>query len=234
MSDKQRAHALQWSAGQAELVAAADAGQLRYGQDGVLREHPQPGQAGRTVADGRLVPLLRAGFLTRDGERVAVTADGRAAVRLWRRWRPAPVERDRSEERQTPLRPLLGGEEAARRATAAAEDERRRAAERDDLYSALERLHAWEARDDRLWEVWARVQGITYRLGRRRPRGWVPTAEEIAKHFIAQELVDELRADAESPQERPEVPHTPALRSRELPPLPAAPDAAEQLDLFAP
>ncbi|MBA0053468.1 hypothetical protein E0L36_22090 [Streptomyces sp. AJS327] len=85
MGGNARARALQWSTRQAELVAAADAGQLRYGPDGVLREHPRPGQAGRTVADGRLVPLLRAGFLTRDGQRVAVTADGREALRLWRR-----------------------------------------------------------------------------------------------------------------------------------------------------
>ncbi|MBA0053467.1 hypothetical protein E0L36_22085 [Streptomyces sp. AJS327] len=81
--------------------------------------------------------------------------------------------------------------------------------------------------------MWARVQGITHRLGRRRPPGWVPTAEEIARHHLDPELVDELRADAESPQERPEVPRTPALRTPELPPLPAAPDAVEQLDLFA-
>ncbi|MEV6565896.1 hypothetical protein [Streptomyces kronopolitis] len=65
------------------------------------------------------------------------------------------------------------------------------------------------------------MQGITYRLGRKRPAGWVPTPEEAQQHGIDSMLVEELRAEAECPQPRPTMPHADPLRARELPPLPA-------------
>jgi hypothetical protein len=235
---KERARALQWSTGQAELMAAAAAAQLRFDRDGVLRHYPRPSWAGQALADGRLDPLVKAGFLVvtephgPGSKRVSVTADGRTGLMLWRRWQPAPATKDRKGDRE-PLRPLLGGEEATRRSGALAEDQRRREAERKALYAAIEELHAWEARDQRLWNVWARVQDITHRLGRSRPVGWVPTDEEIEAHHIDPAVVAELRAEAGCPTPKPELPQTPVLRPRELPPLTVAPDDVEQLDLFA-
>jgi DNA-binding PadR family transcriptional regulator len=234
---KQQAHGLGWSARQADLMAAAAAVQLRFDHHGVLRHYPRPGWAGQAVDEGRLAPLVKAGFLTvtepfgAGHKRVSVTADGRAALLLWRRWRPAPVNKDRKEERVS-LRPLLGGEEADRRGRAAAEDERKRKAEADAMFAALDALHAWEERDERLWKVWARVQGITYRLGRPVPAGWIPTEEEIDHHRLDPAAVAELRAEAAQPTPKPVVPWLSPLRAVELPPLPAAPDEAEQLSLF--
>ncbi|WP_199570564.1 hypothetical protein [Streptomyces murinus] len=233
----QQVRALGWSAGQADLMTAAGSAQLLFDRDGVLRHYPRPGWAGHAIADGRLDPLVKAGFLVvtepygPGSKRVSTTVDGRDALLLWRRWRPAPVVKDRKEDR-APLRPLLGGEEATRRGAAFAEDQRKREAERAALYAAFEELHAWEERDERLWKVWARVQGITYRLGRQRPAGWVPTPEEIAEHHLDPAAVAELRAEAGCPVSKPELPKSSPLRPVELPPLPAAPDEVEQLGLF--
>jgi hypothetical protein len=233
----EQVRALGWSAGQADLMAAAGSAQLLFDRDGVLRRYPQPGQAGHAIADGRLDPLVKAGFLVvtepygPGSKRVSTRVDGRDALLLWRRWRPTPVAKDRKEDR-APLRPLLGGEEAARRGAAFAEDQRKRDAERDALYAAVEELHAWEERDERLWKVWARVQGITYRLGRQRPAGWVPTPEEIAEHHLDPAAVAKLRAEAGRPVPKPELPKTSTLGPVELPPLPAAPPEVEQLGHF--
>ncbi|MFE7214578.1 hypothetical protein ACFU93_32480 [Streptomyces sp. NPDC057611] len=236
---RQQANALGWSARQADLVLVAMAGALCYDRNGVLRDQPRPGCAGTAVDESRLGPLLVAGFLVitepngPGSKRVSVTADGRDALTLWRRWRPTPAMKDRKQDRE-PLRPLPGGEEATRRARALIEDDRQRRAERDALYAALDELRDWEERDERMWKAWATVQGITYRLGRNVPAGWVPTAEEVAEHRLDAEVVAELRAEAARPTPRPELPKAPPLRPVELPPLPAAPDETEQLSLFAP
>ncbi|MFF4830195.1 hypothetical protein [Streptomyces sp. NPDC001312] len=78
------------------------------------------------------------------------------------------------------------------------------------------------------------MQGITYRLGRHVPAGWVPTAVEIAEQRLDPEVVAALRAEAVRPTPRPELPKASTLRRVELPPLPAAPDGTEQLSLFVP
>ncbi|MEU1815182.1 hypothetical protein ABZ543_08285 [Streptomyces roseifaciens] len=235
--ERQRARALKWSARQASLMAAAAAGQLLFDRAGVLRHYPRPGHAGHALAAGRLASLLAAGLLVvtepygPGSQRVGVTADGREALRLWRRWRPTLAVKDRTLDCE-PLQPLLGGQEATRRARAFAEDQRRREAEREEFYAAMEELHTWEDRDERLWDAWAKVQGITHRLGRQRPVGWAPTDEEAAQHYLAPALVAELRADAAHPQPRPERPAIRPERTQELPPLPPAPYEAEQLSLF--
>ncbi|WP_206308744.1 hypothetical protein [Streptomyces sp. A1136] len=235
---RQRARALGWSTAQADLMAAAAAIQLQYRQDGVLRYFPQPGYAGHPVAEGRLTPLVNAGLLVISEpfgpgyKRVSVTADGREALHLWRVYRPTPAMKGPRMDREA-LHPLLGGELATSQNAAADEQSRHRLAHREAMYAAMDELHAWEARDERLWNVWARVQDITHRLGRSRPIGWIPTDEEIETHRIDPGLVAELRAEAGRPTPKPQLPTTPALPPRELPPLTVAPDDVEQLDLFA-
>ncbi|MDQ0762031.1 hypothetical protein [Streptomyces canus] len=142
-----QAAALGWSTGQADLVASAAAGQLHRDFDGTLREVPVPGLPGRIVASHRLPPLVKAGFLT-IGEPdetarrpIRVTADGRRAIAVWRRWKPQPVEKNRPEEYEA-LRPLLHGEQAARLARRAREEDEKRQADRTVFYEALDRLHA--------------------------------------------------------------------------------------------
>lgn len=231
-----QAAALGWSTGQADLVASAAAGQLRRHFDGTLREVPVPGQPGRIVAHHRLAPLVKAGFLTTgepdQNERrpIHVTADGRRAIAVWRRWTPRPVEKNRAEEYEA-LRPLLQGKQADRLAQRARAEDEQRQADRTVFYEALDRLHAWEDREDRLWAVWAKVNGIRYKL-QQRPADWVPTEEEIAEHFLAPELVAELRADVENPQPKPELPRVRCVPREELPPLEADTQIPEQLDLF--
>ncbi|MFJ7592512.1 hypothetical protein ACIQZO_35105 [Streptomyces sp. NPDC097617] len=232
-----RANKLGWSTAQADLMAAAAAVQLQYRQDGVLRYFPRPGYAGQPVAEGRLTPLVNAGFLAISEpfgtgyKRVSVTADGREALHLWRVYRPTPGHEGPRMDREA-LHPLLGGELATSQSAAADEQHRHRLARREVMYAAMEELHAWEARDERLWNVWARVQGITHRLGRSRPVGWVPTDEEIEAHRIDPGLVAELRAEVGRPTPKPELPQTPELRPKGLPPLTVAPDDVEQLGLF--
>lgn len=233
----QQVRALGWSARQADLVAAAGSVQLQYRADGVLRQYPIPGRAGTRVDEQRLAPLVKAGFIAVDepygpgSKRVSLTRDGASALLLWRRWRPTPAVKDRKEERE-PLQPLLGGEFANRQAIAEVEDDRLRQAESDALYAALEELREWEAWDERLWNVWAKVQGITHRLCRKRPVDWVPTEQEIAEHRIAPELVAELYAAVGRPAPRPELPKTSASRPTEVRPMEPAPTAQEQLSLF--
>jgi hypothetical protein len=235
---RKRADALGWSTAQADLMAAAAAVQLQYRADGVLRYFPQPGYAGRRIEPGRLRPLVDAGLIVATepfgpgSKRVSVTADGREALRLWRVYRPTPIPKGPLDREA--LRPLLGGELDTNQRASTEESHALRLAEREAMYAAMEEVHAWEERDELLWGVWARVQGITHRLGRSRPAGWVPTDEEIAEHGIAADLVDELRAAAEGPTSRPELPK-PSRLSPALTPMPAlttAPDDVQQLDLF--
>ncbi|WP_434593331.1 hypothetical protein [Streptomyces sp. A5-4] len=235
--EKQQVQALGWSDRQAYLVASAATAALSYDRNGVLRDRPRPGWPGIPVDEARLGPLVKAGLLVITEpfgpgyKRVSITADGRDSLFLWRRYQPSPAVKDRKTERE-PLRPLIGGEEATRRGRAFAEDQRKREVQREATYAAMDEPHEWEDRDERLWKVWATVQDITYRLGRPRPRGWVPTPEEIAEHRLDPDAVAELRAEASHPAPKPELPKTSRVRPLELPPLPAAPDEAEQLDLF--
>ncbi|MFF0092729.1 hypothetical protein ACFYSF_22590 [Streptomyces canus] len=236
--DRERAKALDWSDRQAYLVATAAAGALVYDQHGFLRDRPRPGSAGAQVDEARLTPLTKAGFLTVTEpfgpgyKRVSVTADGVDALTLWRVYRPTPAVKDRKQEREK-LQPLIGGQEITRRIDAYNEDERKRRIERDAFYEAMDALHAWEDREEKRDAAWAKVQGFTYRLGRHAPAGWVPTAEEIDRYLLDPAVVDDLRAEAARPTPKPELPRTARLRLVELPPLPAAPDQPEQLDLFA-
>ncbi|MEU7323373.1 hypothetical protein ABZ682_22900 [Streptomyces griseoviridis] len=233
-----RAKALDWSYRQAYLVATAAAGGLVYDRHGFLRDCLWPGVPGAQVDEARLGPLVKAGFLTvtqpfgTGYTRVSITVDGRDALTLWRVYRPTPAVKDRKQEREQ-LQPLVGGEETARRTAACIEDDRLRRVESDAFYEAMGELHAWEDREERRAEAWAKVQGFTYRLGRKPPPGWVPTAEEIAAHILDPAVVDDLRAEAARPTEKPALPSTGRVRLIELPPLPAAPDQAEQLGLFA-
>ncbi|MEV5677021.1 hypothetical protein [Streptomyces sp. NPDC052179] len=233
----EQARALNWSTRQADLVAAAAAGQLVYDNDGALVHRPVPVWNGRTVREGRINPLLNSGLLVVTGHeadgrrRVRTTLDGREALHIWRLCRPAPAEKGQAQDRE-PLTPLLGGEEFTRRSHAIAEDTRRREAERAATYAAFAELHAWEAREEKLRDAWAKVNGIRNPLSRR-PAGWVPTSDEIAEHGIHPDLVAELRADIEHPTPRPDIPATTAAPPQRLPPLPAAPLDIEQLDLFA-
>ncbi|MET8746851.1 hypothetical protein [Streptomyces sp. NPDC004728] len=233
---QEQAAALGWSTTQAELVASAAAGQLRRHRDGTLREAPVPGHPGRAVATHRLAPLVKAGYLATgepdaiERRPIHVTADGRRALAVWRRWMPHPVEKDRAQEYEA-LRPLLQGEQARRLTQRARAEDEQRQAERVVFYEALDRLNTWEDREDRLWAAWARVNNIRFKL-RRRPAGWLPTEEEIAEHSLTPELVAELRADVENPQSKPELPSVRCAPREELPPLEADTRTAEQLDLF--
>ncbi|WP_327345936.1 DUF3560 domain-containing protein [Streptomyces europaeiscabiei] len=233
---RQQAAALGWSAGQADLAIAAAAGWLYRFLDGTLRRQDLPGAASRIVAEHRLHPLVKAGFLVigepDEFERrpIRVTADGRRAVTVWKRWLPRPVEMDRQQECAR-LRPLLHGDQARRLAEQAREDEAKRKAASAAFWEVSGRLAAWEDREDRLWEAWAKVHGIRFRL-QRRPAGWVPTEEEIAEHHLDPDVVAELRADVENPQPKPELPKLRQKPVEELPPMAADEETPEQLDLF--
>ncbi|MFD6941334.1 hypothetical protein ACFWAP_34935 [Streptomyces goshikiensis] len=236
---RQRANALGWSKSQAHLIAMAGTAGLSYDREGILRDRPRPGWPGIRVDEARLTPLVKAGFIAvtqpygTGYTRVATTQDGIDALLLWGIYRPTPVEKDRAQERE-PLRPLLSGRYATSRAEAEAEDERRRKAEREALYAALEETHAWEERDTRLWNAWAKVQGITHRLGRSRPYGWAPTPEEAEEHGLDPATVAELLKEAGGqPTPKPKLPKTTPARPLDVPPLPPAPPLSEQLGLFA-
>lgn len=234
---RKQAAALGWSAGQAEFVIAAAAGRLYLHPFGSLYCRDLPGTVGRPVSNHRMSALVKAGFLTVGAPEanrqrpVLVTVDGRQAAALWRRWKPLPVEKNREQECER-LRPLLHGVQARRLAEQAAKEEAERKAASAAFREAHERLMAWQDREDRLWEAWAKAHDIHYRL-QRRPAGWVPTEEEIARHCLDPEVVAELRADAENPQPRPVLPDLKQRSTPELPPLEADDQTPEQLDLFA-
>ncbi|MFF4292130.1 hypothetical protein ACFY0N_00570 [Streptomyces vinaceus] len=236
--NRRRADALGWSERQAHLIAMANTAGLSFDKEGILRDRPRPGWPGVRVDEARLAPLVKAGFIAvfepygPGYRRVSTTQDGRDALFLWNVYRPAPVVKDRQEER-APLRPLIGGRHAALRDHAAAEDARRRATEAEAMYAAIEELHAWEELCDVRWKAWAKVQGITHRLGRQAPAGWMPTEEEIAEHRLTPDTVAILRGEAKRPTPRPALPKVTPMRPLEVPLLPAAPPSAEQLGLFA-
>ncbi|MGW2951551.1 hypothetical protein [Streptomyces eurythermus] len=235
---RERADALGWSERQAYLVASAATGGLVYDRHGILRDRPRPGTLGAQVDEARLGPLVKAGFLVvtepygPGSKRVGITADGRDALFLWRVHRPTPAVKDRKEERED-LQPLIGGEAAARFAQAWVEGRRRAEAERAAFYAAMDELHAWEDREEKRAEAWAKVQGFTHRLGRKPPAGWVPTDEEIAQHRLNPQVVDDLRAEAAHPTPKPELPKSGPVRLVRHAPLPALDAATEQLSLFA-
>ncbi len=218
-------------------MASAAAGCLYHYPDGTLRKLSAPVQPGRAVSSHRLPRLTEAGFLALGepdalGRRpVRVTGDGRQAVAVWKRWRPAPAAKAREEEWRERLRPLLGGEQEARLAERAREDEQQRRADREAFYEAVDRLHAWKDREERMRAAWAAVNGVRLRF-QRRQAGRVPTAQEIGEHRLHPAVVADLRADAAHPQPKPELPRS-SRRPQELPPPPAAEPDAEQLDLFA-
>ncbi|MFF5668838.1 hypothetical protein ACFY8S_01660 [Streptomyces hygroscopicus] len=235
---REQAAALDWSTGQADLVFAAEAGLLYRNFDGSLRRQALPGGPGRVVADHRLVPLVKAGFLT-IGEAdpferrpIRITADGRRAATVWRRWRTKPAEKNRAQEREQ-LRPLLRGREEARRHRQMAEEEERRRAEWQVYSEARDRLHAWEERQERMLAAWATVNGLRYPHLLRLPQGWVPTGEQIAEYCLDPGVVAELRANAEAPEPKPELPPMRFYRERKEPlPVETDTEAPEQLDLF--
>ncbi|MGW4007924.1 hypothetical protein [Streptomyces sp. NPDC004763] len=236
MLHQEQAKALDWSTGQADLVEAAAAGQLYRDFGAVLRVVPVPGHPGWVTSMHRLGPLVDAGFLAigepdATGRRaVRVTVDGRQALTVWKRWRPKPVAKTHNQEVER-LRPLLGGQQARRLAERAREEERQRRQGQTEFWQAMQALHAWEVREDRMWAAWAKVHGIRFRFSRR-TAGWVPIAEEIAEHQLDDEVVALLREDAENPQPKPELPSRRAPEREELPPLEADDQTPEQLDLF--
>ncbi|WP_086859782.1 hypothetical protein [Streptomyces milbemycinicus] len=82
-------------------------------------------------------------------------------------------------------------------------------------------------------EAWATVNGLRYAYLLRLPQGWVPTEEQIAEYCLDPGVVAELRANAEAPEPKPELPPMRFYREREEPlPLEADTEAPEQLDLF--
>lgn len=192
---EQQAKALRWSSRHAQAMAWAAAGRLVHDVTGTPRLVNAAGQPGRRVAAALLPPLVAAGFLVAGPAGIEPTEDGHRALLVWQRQRPEPVERPRKKEGM-PLRPLAGGREARRRAAALAVEEERRRVEREAWYAVAELRWAVEAREERLNEVWGRVQGFTYRLGRKRPAGWVPTPEEAYLHSLSADVLDELHADA--------------------------------------
>ncbi|MFD3609027.1 DUF3560 domain-containing protein, partial [Streptomyces atroolivaceus] len=234
---REQAAALGWSAGQAEVVMAAATGRLYRHAFGTLYCQDQPGTAGRAISNHRLGALVKAGFLTvgdPDATRrrpILVTVDGRRAAMVWKRWKPKPVEMNREEECER-LRPLLHGEQARRLARQAKEEDAQRKARSAAFREAHQRLMAWQDLQDRLWNAWAKVNGIAYRI-HRRPAGWVPTEEEIAEHRLDPAVVAELRADAENPEPKPVLPELNQRPMEELPPMAADDQTPEQLDLFA-
>jgi DNA-binding PadR family transcriptional regulator len=216
-------------------MAAAAAGRIYRYPNGNLREVAVPGQPGRTVADRRLHQLVTVGLLVEgvpdgSGRRpVRVTADGRRALTVWKRW--CPVPRTLEDEEKLALRPLLGGEQAKRWAHRAQAEERARREHTEAFAAAAGRQREWDDRDERMRAAWARVEGIRNPCARR-PVGWVPTDEEAAAHRLDPAVVEELQADAANPQPRPALPSDPGRQSEELPPLAPVEPEAEQLNLF--
>ncbi|MFE3378752.1 hypothetical protein [Streptomyces anulatus] len=195
---ERQAKGLDWSTRHAAAVAWAAAGELVRDESGTVRR-VAPGRAGRKLAAALLPPLVGAGLLAdvdRDGEtRIEPTPDGRRALLVWDLHGPEPIERPRKKE-GLPLPPLPGGQEARRRSDAFRADEQRRSAERDRWYAELTKRQAADEWQDRLWDAWARVAGIRYRLGRKRPLGWAPTGEEARFRSLDPAVVAALREEA--------------------------------------
>ncbi|MEU7092984.1 hypothetical protein [Kitasatospora aureofaciens] len=235
--ERRQAEALDWTSTQAELMLAAAGDQLRLDPGDVLRHMPAPGRPGRRLDLRRLLPLTRAGFLTTAPadaaacRAVALTADGRRAVEVWKRWQANKEPRRPWYEELIPLAPLIGGQEAICRDRERREEDAARDATSQAFHDALDRLLTWEERQARMRAAWAKVEGIRNPVAPR-PAGWAPTDDEAARHGLAPSVVAELREDAASPEPRPALPdpRTPARPERA--PLPAVPGASEQLGLF--
>ncbi|KUN37718.1 hypothetical protein AQJ30_15655 [Streptomyces longwoodensis] len=237
--ERTQAGRLGWSEGQADLVlAAADSLLYRHPVDGTLRRQDMPGAPGRVVSDHRLRPLVEAGFLV-IGEpdavgrrRILVTADGRTAARLWRKWQPVPADKTRSEE-LAELPPLFRGAEAHRRMAQWNQEEVRREAQRIALMEAQEELYAWEERQARMLRAWQKVNEVSNPALSRVPAGWVPTDMEVRVYGIPEQVVDELREEAVSPQPKPKLPDMQWTAEERPAALEADISGPEQLDLLA-
>jgi hypothetical protein len=198
---QEAAKKLGWSTKHAAVVRAAVDGHLFRGADGTPRLVARRGLSGTPIAAGRLVPLETAGYLVHGeadetGRRpILATADGRRALKLWDHFQPAPVERARKKE-HLPLTPMMYGEEWTRRAQKFRAEQAQREVERERFYAELDAKRAAEELEDRCWAAWARVQDITYRLGRNVPAGWAPTDEEVERHRLDPEIVALLRQRA--------------------------------------
>ncbi|MET8768818.1 hypothetical protein [Streptomyces sp. NPDC004658] len=196
---EEQAKELGWSAQHAEAVRRAAAGELVRDADGIARRITRPGRAGARVAAGRISALEGAGFLATvaaaDGScRIEATADGLRALLVWDSEQPAPVAYSRKQERM-PLRPLLYGQEWRRRRDEFLAEEKRRRIEREKWWAEWEVRRAEEEREERRWKAWAAVEGVRY-TWRKRPRGWVPTDEQVRLHALDPDVVAELRAEA--------------------------------------
>jgi len=196
---EEQAAALHWSTRHADLVTWAAAGQLLIDAAGVLRRVTAPGRVGRRVAATPLDALTDAWFLTvgdpDDGGRrhITPTVDGRRALAAWERVRPTPVELPRNRWRE-PLRPLRGGEEQARRSRAFWAEEERRCVERARWLAEWEKRAAAEELQERMRQAWACVEGVPFtHTWRKRPTGWVPTDEEVARYSLDADVVAALR-----------------------------------------
>ncbi|MFF4205541.1 hypothetical protein ACFYZ8_33385 [Streptomyces sp. NPDC001668] len=196
---EEQAKELGWSAQHAEAVRRAAAGELVRDADGTPRRITRAGRAGARVAAGRISALEGAGFLATvkaaDGSRrIEATADGLRALLVWDAEQPEPVTRSRRQECM-PLRPLLYGQEWRQRRDEFLAEEERRRIEREKWWAEWEIRRAEEEREERRWKAWAAVEGVRY-TWRKRPRGWVPTDEQVRLHGLDLEVVAELRAEA--------------------------------------
>jgi hypothetical protein len=198
---EEQAKALGWSTQQAEAVRRAASGTLFRDGDGLPRHVTRPGRAGARVAAARIASLEAAGFLATvangDSEgpsRIEATADGVRALAVWDSELPQPAPHSRKRERMKAA-PLLFGQEWRRRREDFLADEERRRIEREKRWAEWEVRQAEEEREERRWKAWAVVEGIRYSW-RKRPRGWVPTDEQIRRYSLDPEVVAELRAEA--------------------------------------
>ncbi|WP_030236877.1 hypothetical protein [Streptomyces sp. NRRL S-350] len=235
--ERRQAEALNWTSTQADLMLTAAGGQLRIDPGDVLRHMSAPGRPGRRLDLRRLLPLTRAGFLTTApadaaGCRpVALTADGRRAVEVWKRWEANKEPRRPWYEELMPLVPLFGGQEALCRDRERREEDAARDATSQAFHDALDQLLTWEERQARMRAAWAKVEGIRNPVAPR-PAGWAPTDDEAARHGLAPTVVRELREEAANPEPRPALPNPRTPARPERAPLPAVPSGSEQLGLF--
>ena len=198
---QEAAKKLGWSTKHAAAVRAAVDGHLVRDADGTPRLVARPGLSGTPIAAGRLLSLEAAGYLVH-GETdetgrcpILATDDAHRALKLWDHFQPTPVERPRKKEHLS-LPPMMYGQEWTRRAEQFRAEEAERAVERERFYAELDTKRAAEELEDRCWDAWACVQGITHRLGRNVPAGWAPTDEEMQRHRLDPEIVALLRQRA--------------------------------------
>lgn len=196
-----QAAALCWSTKQAAHVRAAAAGHLfRDDFADAFRWSTDRAKTGRRVSGSFLAPLQAAGFLALtepgdDGRRVVeATADGRRGILVWDQQQPEPTTRNHKQERM-PLTPLMWGEEAARRTREfnAQEDERR--LKRDAWWAGHQEATAADEQEEKLRAAWVKVESIRNAFARR-PKGWTPTAEQIAEHRLDPAAVAALLLEA--------------------------------------